>query len=127
MSIGCTHIYSPTMKIINLPWPPKELSPNATIHWAKKAKYKKMYREACWVLTLESKVKVNTSGKIPIEITFYPPDKRHRDADNMVASIKAGLDGIADALKVNDRQFLPTFVFTDEVKGMVSVRLLLET
>jgi crossover junction endodeoxyribonuclease RusA len=86
-----------------------------------------MYREACWVLTLESKVKVNTSGKIPIEITFYPPDKRHRDADNMVASIKAGLDGIADALKVNDRQFLPTFVFTDEVKGMVSVRLLLET
>ena len=125
MSIGYTHIYSSTMKIINLPWPPKELSPNATLHWAKKAKYKKMYRKACWVLTLESKVKVNTSEKIPIEITFYPPDKRHRDADNMVASIKAGLDGVADALKINDRQFLPTFVFTDEVKGMVSVRFLI--
>jgi crossover junction endodeoxyribonuclease RusA len=111
------------MKIIHLPWPPKELSPNATLHWAKKAKFKKMYRETCWALTLESKVKINAVGKIPIEITFFPPDRRHRDADNMVASIKAGLDGVADALKVNDRQFLPTFIFSDEVKGMVSVQL----
>jgi len=111
------------MKIINLPWPPKELSPNASIHWSKKAKYKKMYREACWVLTLETKLTVDTLGKVPIEITFYPPDKRLRDADNMVASIKSGLDGVADALKINDKQFLPTFIFTDEVKGMVSVRL----
>ena len=83
-----------------------------------------MYREACWVLTLEAKLKVVGSGKIPIEVTFYPPDKRHRDADNMVASIKAGLDGLADALKVNDKNFLPTFVFKEEVKGMVIVRLL---
>jgi crossover junction endodeoxyribonuclease RusA len=111
------------MKIINLPWPPKELSPNATLHWAKKAKYKKMYRETCWVLTLESKVTVDSLGKIPITITFYPPDKRHRDADNMVASIKAGLDGVADALKINDRQFLPTFVFSEEIKGMVKIDL----
>jgi hypothetical protein len=29
----------------------------------------------------------------------------------MVASIKAGLDGLADALKVNDKRFLPTFKF----------------
>jgi len=107
-----------------LPWPPKELSPNSTLHWAKKAKFKKMYREACWVLTLEAKLKVVGLGKIPIEVTFYPPDKRHRDADNMVASIKAGLDGLADALKVNDKNFLPTFVFKEEVKGMVIVRLL---
>jgi hypothetical protein len=24
-----------------LPWPPKELSPNSTLHWSKKAKKKK--------------------------------------------------------------------------------------
>ena len=123
MSIDCTHLITSAMKIIYLPWPPKELSPNANLHWAKKAKYKKAYRHTCWVLTLESKVKVSTDGKIPITVTFYPPDKRHRDADNMVASIKAGLDGVADALKINDRQFLPTFQFTDEVKGMVTVQL----
>jgi len=123
MSIDCTHINTPTMKIIYLPWPPKELSPNATLHWAKKAKYKKLYRQTCWALTLESKVKVSTDGRIPMTVTFYPPDKRHRDADNMVASIKAGLDGVADALKVNDKQFWPMFVFSDEVKGMVTIQL----
>ena len=75
------------------------------------------------MLTLESKVKVSTDGKIPITVTFYPPDKRHRDADNMVASIKAGLDGVADGLKINDKQFLPTFVFSEEVKGMVTIEI----
>jgi crossover junction endodeoxyribonuclease RusA len=110
------------MNNVYLPWPPKELSPNATIHWSKKAKFKKQYRHICWVLTLESKLKANP-GVIPIEITFYPPDRRHRDADNMIASIKSGLDGVADALKVNDREFLPTFKFSKEVKGIVEIRL----
>ena len=111
------------MNTVILPWPPKELSPNATLHWAKKAKYKKAYRHTCWALTLEAKLTADGLGKIPILITFYPPDKRHRDADNMVASIKAGLDGVADALKINDRCFLPTFIFSEEVKGMVKVQL----
>jgi crossover junction endodeoxyribonuclease RusA len=62
-------------------------------------------------------------GKIPVEITFYPPDKRHRDADNMVASIKAGIDGLADALKVNDKRFLPTFKFEEQVLGMVVITI----
>ena len=76
-------------------------------------------------MTYQSKVIAPVDGKIPLTITFYPPDKRHRDADNMVASIKAGLDGVADALKVNDRRFLPTFVFSEEIKGMVTVQLTL--
>jgi len=58
-----------------------------------------------------------------VKITFYPPDKRHRDADNMIASMKAGFDGVADALKVDDKLFRPTFVFSDEVKGMVKFEI----
>ena len=115
---------TPTSNLVILPWPPKELSPNSMIHWAKKAKHKKLYRTACWVLSLNARISCSKLGKVPIEITFYPPDRRHRDADNMVASIKSGLDGVADALGVNDRQFLPTFVFSDEVKGMVKIQLL---
>jgi crossover junction endodeoxyribonuclease RusA len=112
------------MNKVTLPWPPKELSPNASIHWAQKAKKKKEYRTACWALTLEAKLIAPAGeGKIPIEITFYPPDKRHRDADNMVASIKSGLDGLADALKVNDKRFLPSFHFKDEVAGMVKIEI----
>jgi len=112
------------MNTVKLPWPPKELSPNSTLHWSKTAKKKKEYRTACWALALESKLKApEGDGKIEIEITFYPPDKRHRDADNMVASIKAGLDGIADALRVNDKRFLPVFKFKEEVLGMVVIEI----
>jgi crossover junction endodeoxyribonuclease RusA len=39
------------------------------------------------------------------------PDKRHRDADNCLAAAKAGLDGMADALGVNDRHFQPITIF----------------
>jgi len=107
-----------------LPWPPKELSPNSSLHWSKKAKKKKEYRTACWALALEAGLKAPESdGKIELEITFCPPDKRHRDADNMVAAIKSGLDGLADALRVNDRLFLPTFIFSDEPKGYVEVTI----
>jgi crossover junction endodeoxyribonuclease RusA len=112
------------MNKVTLPWPPKELSPNSSLHWAKKAKKKKEYRTACWALALEAKlIAPDGEGKIPIEITFYPPDKRHRDADNMVASIKSGLDGLADALKVNDKRFLPSFHFKEEVAGMVKIEI----
>lgn len=109
--------------VVFLPWPPKELSPNAALHWAKKSKKKKEYRTTCWALTLEAKLAATEGEKIKMDITFYPPDKRHRDADNMVAAIKSGLDGVADALKVNDRKFLPSFIFSEEVKGMVKVEL----
>ena len=112
------------MNTVKLPWPPKELSPNSMLQWSKKAKKKKEYRIACWTLSLEAKlVAPPGEGKIPIEITFYPPDKRHRDADNMVASIKSGLDGVADALKINDKRFLPTFKFEEQVLGMVVITL----
>lgn len=110
--------------IVTFPWPPKELSPNSVIHWSKKSKKKKEYRTACWALALEAKLEApKGEEKFPIEITFYPPDKRHRDADNMVASIKAGLDGLADALKVNDKRFLPNFKFTEEIKGMIVIEI----
>jgi len=109
---------------IELPYPPKELSPNATLHWAKKMKFKKSYRQTCWALALSQKLTAPSGeGKIDIHITFYPPDRRHRDADNMVASIKAGLDGVADALRVNDKRFLPTFKFSDEPLGKIVVEI----
>jgi crossover junction endodeoxyribonuclease RusA len=136
MSTGCTQLNPcvvylsitgvtlPFMNTVKLPWPPKELSPNSNLHWAKKAKKKKEYRTTCWALALESKLKApEGDGRINMEITFYPPDKRHRDADNMVASMKSGLDGLADALRVNDKRFLPNFKFTDTVMGMVVIEI----
>lgn len=93
------------MTDIVFPWPPKELSPNSRQHWARKARFTKAYRTQCWALTKESKAVIDFVGPIQVSLTFCPPDRRHRDLDNMLASIKAGLDGMALALDVNDKLF----------------------
>lgn len=63
-------------------------------------------------------------GKIPIEVRFYPPDARHRDDDNMIASFKAARDGIADAIGVDDRRFRPVYQFMGPEKpGRIEVYL----
>lgn len=91
--------------MIELPWPPKELSPNARIHFHAKGRAVKAYREQAYWLTKAAGLLAPAEGGIALRFDFHPPDKRKRDLDNMLASIKAGVDGIADALEVNDQRF----------------------
>jgi crossover junction endodeoxyribonuclease RusA len=64
------------------------------------------------------------AGDIPLTVTFFPPDNRKRDRTNMEAAFKAGFDGIADALGVDDNRFVPTYRKGDVVKGgMVIVEI----
>jgi Holliday junction resolvase RusA-like endonuclease len=39
------------------------------------------------------------------------PDKRKRDADNCLAAAKGALDGLADAMMVNDQLFQPIMIY----------------
>lgn len=88
-----------------LDWMPKALSPNARGHWAKKAKAAKAYRYDCFILATQQKLRVDWDGPITVCLTFHPPDKRKRDLDNLIAACKSLLDGVADALGVNDSRF----------------------
>jgi crossover junction endodeoxyribonuclease RusA len=88
-----------------LPWPSSDLSPNSRLHFYAKSKAVKAYRDGAFWLTRSREIAINPVGEILIQIMFHPPDRRHRDLDNMLASFKAGLDGIADALSVNDNSF----------------------
>lgn len=116
------------MKIV-LPWPDKKLSPNARLHWrAKVGPRTDAKRVAAWsAFTAEGFHRARQALQandepIPVTITFYPPDKRHRDDDNMIGSFKAARDGIADALGVNDRRFRPHYFFAEPEKpGRVEV------
>lgn len=94
--------------LISLPWPLKGLSPNARGHWTKRATATKVYRQACYVLTWQA-IRGNAAkfknAPIAVSITFSPPDNRPRDLDNLIASIKAGLDGVAAAIGVDDAHF----------------------
>ena len=94
---------------IDLPFPPKELSPNARLHWAAKARAKKAYREDCFYTAKLQKVGPMRNELLKVHIVFFPPDKRKRDWDNMLAAAKSGLDGLADAIKVDDSQWRISF------------------
>ncbi len=110
------------MSKITLPWPPKQLSPNAREHWSVKAKYAKAYRMTCFALCIEAKLqKPETAGRLHLWVDFFPPDRRGRDDDNMVAAFKAGRDGIADALGIDDKRFICHPFVSDEIGGMVKI------
>lgn len=109
--------------VVTLPWYPKQLSPNAREHWATVAKHKKQYRHACWALAKEAGLTWTIDGKILIEIIFYPPSKRAYDLDNCLAAIKSGLDGVADAMGVNDRRFDLRPRMADTIGGMIKLTI----
>lgn len=94
-----------TRLVIELPWPSRDLSPNARVHWARKSKAAKKYRADCHLLAKAAGVRITWDGPAHLWITFYPPDRRPRDDDNLIASFKSGRDGIADALGVDDKRF----------------------
>lgn len=50
---------------------------------------------------------------LPVKITFCPPDRHHRDDDNMIGSLKSGRDGMAAALRIDDRMLRPAYHFAD--------------
>jgi len=90
-----------------LPWPPSSLSPNGQHgHWAAKTRAKKSYRDACYVAVLAQKAKCPSARGLDLELVFVPPDRRRYDRDNLVARMKAGLDGLAAAWGVNDWKFV---------------------
>ena len=105
---------------VTLPWPPKALSPNARGHWSAKSKAARAYRAACFALTKEANIaKPDTEGRLHLWLDFFPPDRRHRDDDNMIASFKSGRDGIADALGIDDKRFICHPYVSEQIGGFV--------
>lgn len=110
---------------IFLPWPDKRLSPNARYHWAQVARAKKAAKRTAHHLVLEAGIgKINATA-VNVKLSFYPPSKRHYDADNLIASHKAALDGISDAIGIDDSKFIISATPHGPVEknGMVKVEL----
>lgn len=103
---------------VELPWPSANLSPNARLHWRALSKAKKAYKSDCAWALFQMPVPYLASGeRIQLVITFYPPDRRRRDRDNLQHSLKYGLDELAAHLGVDDYLFDPTYRFAEPVKN----------
>ena len=104
---------------VELDSPPSELFPNKAkgTHWGKLYKIRSDYREgSTWLAKHQIKGWQHRGGQIKLTITFDMPDKRKRDADNCLAAAKGALDGLADALFVNDQLFQPILIYRQEGK-----------
>lgn len=110
---------------LTMPWPSlKPLSPNWRGHWGAKAKAKKIFRRVWWAEALNQGAIKLDAERVDVHLTFHPPGRYHYDEDNLIASLKSGLDGLADALGVNDSKFHITHdPVSDQIGGFVRVNL----
>lgn len=111
------------LTVIVLPWPPKELSPNARMHWARLAKAKKAYRAACAWQAKAQGAHTMKADKLHLTLTFHAPTRRAFDLDNALARCKAGLDGLCDVLGVDDSKWSLTIRKADTIGGFVKVEI----
>lgn len=95
--------------VVVVPWAHRYLSPNARVIWQLKHRIARQTRQTARLLTLVQFGCGNQAhpvdNRIEVVLIAHPRDKRKRDEDNIIASMKSTLDGIADALGVNDASF----------------------
>ncbi|WDS36224.1 hypothetical protein [Pseudoxanthomonas sp.] len=116
------------MNELILPWPSKDLSPNARVHWGQKAKAaadaRALAKLAAWASGWTPAIRF-PEGRLHLWVDFYPPTRRLPDDDNMLSRCKAYRDGIADALGIDDKRFVShPYVKSEPRKGgQVVVRI----
>ena len=114
------------MSEILLPWPPRELHPNGRAHWAVKARHARKQRADAILLARQAgydKIDWPENGRLAVWITGYAKDRRRRDEDGMLSSIKWALDGIAEVMGVDDSRFVPLPFISIEIRKPPVVRI----
>lgn len=92
---------------ITLPWPDRALWQNARVHWAVIRSATRSHKErACFEAVWAGAKHLQITGRPRLVWTIHPPDKRRRDLPNAIAALKPAIDGIQDALGIDDTHFL---------------------
>lgn len=113
------------MIVITLPFPPSILSghANGNGRWKKIAETKRQRVIAGEAVKSASGSVIDHGGDVKLHLHFVPPDRRG-DRLNYVNRMKGAVDGIADALGINDRRFLPSISYGEPKKpGRVIVTI----
>jgi crossover junction endodeoxyribonuclease RusA len=109
---------------LSLPWPDRKLQSNASgRNVQQKARLTKVARKLAWAKGLEAKLKTKPDATIFIE--YYPKAYRG-DIHNVPSSLKAYIDGIADAMKCDDKRFVvhyPTHWAGKHPEGRIVFRI----
>jgi len=109
--------------VIILGLPDRRLSPNARVCWQAKSRAVKAYRSEAFFIGQRFPTRWKAAEA---ESTFFFRDKRRRDRDNLLASLKAAFDGIAAAGVVEDDAdltHLPVRVEVDKANPRVEIKI----
>lgn len=74
------------------------LTANQRMHWRRRAELTKQVRVAAML----NARRIPALGKCEVALTWYVNDRRRRDVDNIVPTLKAMCDGLVDAGVVAD-------------------------
>lgn len=80
--------------------PPQEFNPNWRGHWADRYRAGKVYQEATYYSAVDARNKaimIEPFPKAELELICIFPERRGRDADNLLAKFKPGLDALVMA------------------------------
>lgn len=85
---------------IRLPWATPPISLNDRGHWrAKAARVKYVRYQVAQLLTMH---RVPPAERIHVTLHYVPRDRRRRDADNLVGTLKPCIDAMVDSQIVPD-------------------------
>jgi len=117
---------NPDLVRLNLPWPDSRLLPNRKLHWTLKAAAARNARTVAWAIAY-AEWGHDTITACTAHVTFYPPDKRRRDLDNLLRACKPYWDGMVDAGLLKDdsciRQISVTMGEPDKHNARVEIEL----
>ena len=112
---------------IVLPWPSRLLHPNTRVHYMPKSRAAKKSKLDAQLVALAAGwkgIRMGT-GRLHVWIDGYPTDKRRRDEDGLLSSLKWALDGIAEVMGIDDSRFIPHPWIKDSIVkgGEVRIRI----
>jgi crossover junction endodeoxyribonuclease RusA len=120
--------------LIEIPWTPdSRLSPNARVHYMRRADLVKVGREAAYYATMAALdladaatvEALRSSSRINLawSVRWGPRRQTTHDWRNLTAMLKCAEDGIADALGLNDRIFRDVAIEQERDESGVGVVL----
>lgn len=104
------------------------LTANQRLHWRKKADLTRKVRAVSAAETAH----IPPLGKCRVQLVWLVTDKRRRDVDNVVPTLKAMCDGLVDAGIVPDdtpefmEKLMPVISQVDKSYGPASLQLVIE-
>lgn len=113
--------------VLVLPFPDPVLMPNESQgkHWAVTRPARNKAKSDAFYLTKQAGWQGrDVSGCL--KVMFYCPDRCKRDLDNLIHAMKPALDGVAQAIGIDDSNFKPLLIDRDVAENRAAARVELE-